>query len=365
MKPNSKILVTGGAGFIGTNLCAKLINDGHRLTVLDNLYTGSQTNVDYLEQLAHDRGMSVLTHESTLHPKFDCDFQFYNYDVTRSLYSNACQFNPLCSMPAIGLLDGVDMIFHLACPASPSKYQINMVNTLNTCVAGVYNLLLVATEKKIPMVFTSTSEVYGDPDKYHPYQNEEYWGNVNPMGVRSCYDEGKRCAEAYCFSFNRQCDTQIKVARLFNSYGPHMNPDDGRVISTFIMQALRGEPITIYGTGKQTRSYCFVDDTVRGLIALMEHPCHTDINGKLTAINFGNNKECYSVNEIALKIKAMTDSKSEIVHKELPEDDPHMRRPATGTALSHCNWQPEVDIEQGLKKTIQYFKQFVKGINHV
>jgi UDP-glucuronate decarboxylase len=209
------------------------------------------------------------------------------------------------------------------------------------------------------MVFTSTSEVYGDPDKFHTYQNEEYWGNVNPMGIRSCYDEGKRCAEAMCFSAHRQHNVQIKVARLFNSYGPGMRPDDGRVISNFIMQALKNEPITIYGSGKQTRSYCYVMDTVRGLISLMEHPCHTNRDGKLTAINFGNNKECYSVKEVALKIKAMTESKSNIVYKDLPEDDPHTRRPALGSALAYCNWQPEVDFDRGLYETIQYFKQFV------
>ena len=359
MKPHSKILVTGGAGFIGTNLCAKLIKDGHRLVVLDNLYTGSQKNVDYLEKLAYDQGMSVLSHESTLNPKFDCDFQFINYDVTQSLYSNACHLNPMCALPAIGLFDKVDMIFHLACPASPSKYQINMVNTLNTCVAGIYNLLLVATEMKIPMVFTSTSEIYGDPDKYHPFQNEEYWGNVNPMGIRSCYDEGKRCAEAYCFSAHRQCGTEIKVTRLFNTYGPHMNPDDGRVVSTFIMQALRNEPITIYGTGKQTRSYCYVDDTVNGLIAVMDHPVRVDKSGKLQAINIGNNQECHTVQHLAMMIKELTNSKSEIIYKDLPEDDPHIRRPALSAAMFHCNWEPKTSLEAGLHETIQYFKQFV------
>lgn len=359
MKPHSKILVTGGAGFIGTNLCAKLIKDGHRVVVLDNLYTGRQKNIDYLEKLAYENDMSVLNHEPTLSPNFDCDFQFINYDVTRSFYSNGCHLNPVCALPAIGLFDKVDMIFHLACPASPSKYQINMVNTLNTCVAGTYNVLLVATEMKIPMVFTSTSEIYGDPDKFHPFQNEEYWGNVNPMGVRSCYDEGKRCAESYCFAAHRQCGTDVRVARLFNSYGPHMDPDDGRVVSTFIMQALKNQPITIYGTGSQQRSYCYVDDTIRGLIALMDHPVHTDKDGKLQAINFGNNAECYTVKHLAMLIKEMTNSSSEIIYKDLPEDDPHTRRPALASAMMHCDWEAKCDLRHGLEKTIEYFKQYV------
>ena len=359
MKPHSKILVTGGAGFIGTNLCAKLIEEGHRLVVLDNLYTGSQANVDYLEKLAYNKGMSVLSHEESVSPQFDCDFQFINYDVSKSFYGTTCNLNPLAAIPMMGLLHDVDMIFHLACPASPSKYQIDMVNTLTTCVAGMYNVLVLATKLKIPVVFTSTSEIYGDPDKYHPFQNEEYWGNVNPMGIRSCYDEGKRCAESYCFSFHRQFGTDVKVARLFNTYGPHMAPDDGRVISTFIMQALKGEPITVYGTGKQTRSYCYVDDTVRGLIAMMDHSTHTDQNGKLQAINFGNNDECYSVKAVAIKIKSLTNSQSEIIYKDLPEDDPKMRRPALASAFTYCDWKPEYNFDRGLVRTINYFRQFV------
>ena len=359
MKPQSNILVTGGAGFIGTNLCAKLINDGHRLIVLDNLSTGCQENVDYLENLASSKGMSVLSHEDILNPTFDCDFQFINYDVTQSYQNSACMLNKHVAVPAIGLLQNIDMIFHLACPASPSKYQSDMVETLNTSVYGTFNTLGLATKLDIPMVFTSTSEVYGDPDKYHPFQNEEYWGNVNPMGIRSCYDEGKRCAEAYCFSCHRQHNTKIRVARLFNTYGPHMRPDDGRVISNFIMQALKGEPITIYGSGKQTRSYCYVDDTVRGLIALMDSPIHTDKSGKLQAINFGNNEECYTVKHVAMLIKDITNSSSEIVYKNLPEDDPHIRRPALASAMVYCNWQPEYNLQRGLEKTIEYFKQFV------
>ena len=359
MKPNSKILVTGGAGFIGTNLCEELIREGHRLVVVDNLSTGRQENIDYLEKLAHDRGMNVSSREPSLSIDFNYDFQFIDYDITHSLYSGSYKPNPKCLMPALSMIDGVDMIFHLACPASPSKYQADMVNTLNTCVAGIYNILVPATEKHIPVVFTSTSEVYGDPDKYHPFQNEEYWGNVNPMGIRSCYDEGKRCAEAYCFSFHHQHGTQVKIARLFNSYGPHMDPEDGRVVSTFIMQALRNEPITIYGSGKQTRSYCFVDDTVRGLIALMDSPIHTDKSGKLQAINFGNNEEYYTVKQLAMLIKEMTGSSSEIIYKDSPEDDPHIRRPALASAMVYCNWQPEYNIQRGLEKTIEYFKQFV------
>ena len=327
MIKNKKIVVTGGAGFIGSNLCNTLIEAGNKVVCIDNLSTGSVDNIDHLA--GRD------------------DFKLLVSDVT--------------SMSCLTGLDfgSVDMIFHLACPASPPKYQSDMVKTLKTSTVGTINVLDYARLYDIPVLFSSTSEVYGDPDKYHVYQNEEYWGNVNPMGIRSCYDEGKRCAEALCFSYHRQYKVQAKVVRLFNTYGPHMNPDDGRIVSNFIMQALRGEPITIYGTGKQNRSYCYVDDTVRGLILAMEHPSHVNNDGKLVAINIGNPSECVTVLEVAKKIKKLTGSKSELVYIDLPEDDPHMRRPAINSALAYLNWKPEITFDKGLEKTIEHFKKFV------
>ena len=355
MISNKTVLVTGGAGFIGSNLIKLLMQHNNRVICIDNYSTGSMSNI---KRYVVDRPCSSISDFvdwSFYH--MDCDVE----DITDiNMYHNYDGIG----MPWKWYEDQIDMIFHLACPASPSKYQADMMKTLTSSTIGTLNMLGVAKRRNIPMVFTSTSEVYGDPDKYHPYQNEEYWGNVNPMGIRSCYDEGKRCAEAMCFSAHRQHGIQVKVARLFNTYGPGMRPDDGRIISNFIMQALKGEPITVYGSGKQTRSYCYVADTVKGLIQCMEHPCHTDQSGKLTAINFGNNEEYYTVNQIATKIQSMvekiTGKTSEIVHLDLPEDDPHIRRPALGTALAHCNYKPQFTIDVGLYETILYFKNLLE-----
>lgn len=348
------ILVTGGAGFIGSNLIKLLKQHNNRIVCLDNFSTGRKSSIDpYIHKDCQ---------ENLNNPTFD--FYLVKEDVENILTGQTIVRAPTGRFPWKFYEDQIDMIFHLACPASPPKYQSNMLKTLTTSTLGTLNMLGVAARRNIPMVFTSTSEVYGDPDKYHPYQNEEYWGNVNPMGIRSCYDEGKRCAEAMCFSAHRQHGVQVKVARLFNTYGPGMAPDDGRIISNFIMQALKGEPITVYGSGKQTRSYCYVADTVKGLIQCMEHPCHTDASGKLTAINFGNNEEYYTVNQIATKIQSMvekiTGKTSEIVHLDLPEDDPHMRRPALGTALAHCNYKPQFTLDAGLYETILYFKNLLE-----
>jgi UDP-glucuronate decarboxylase len=305
-----RILVTGGAGFVGSHLCDRLIEQGHEVLCLDNLFTGTKNNVEHL--LGNPR------------------FEFVRHDVTFPIYVE------------------VDEIYNLACPASPVHYQHDPVQTIKTAVHGAINMLGLAKRLKVPILQASTSEVYGDPEE-HP-QRESYWGRVNPIGLRSCYDEGKRCAETLFFDYHRQHGIEIKVARIFNTYGPRMHPNDGRVVSNFIMQALQGLPITIYGDGSQTRSFCFVDDLVRGLMALMGTPA--DVTGP---INIGNPSE-FTMIELARKIIAASGSASELTYLPLPGDDPKQRRPDIGLAARLLGWSPTVDVDTGLKRTIAYFR---------
>ncbi|WP_446665249.1 UDP-glucuronic acid decarboxylase family protein [Flexivirga sp. B27] len=305
-----RVLVTGGAGFIGSHLVERLLDRGDEVLVVDNFYSGMRSN---------------------LHHLFDNPaFELIRHDVTFPLYVE------------------VDEIFHLACPASPVYYQRDPVQTTKTSVHGSINMLGLAKRTGARILLTSTSEVYGDPD-VHP-QPEDYWGNVNPIGVRSCYDEGKRCAETLFFDYRRQHDLPIKVARLFNTYGPRMRPDDGRVVSNFIMLALRGEPITIYGDGTQTRSFCYVDDLVGGLLALMESdPSFTG------PVNLGNTGE-FTMLELAELVVRLTGSRSPIVHEALPEDDPTRRRPDLSLAKSALGWEPVTPLADGLARTIEHFR---------
>lgn len=308
----SKIIVTGGAGFIGSHLTHRLLGQGHHVTVIDNFSSGSRNNLDHLS--GHPR-LSITTH-----------------DVVHPLYGH------------------VDEIYHLACPASPVFYQRDPVKTTKTCIYGAVNMLDLAKSNGAKILLSSTSEVYGDPD-VHP-QTEDYWGNVNPVGIRSCYDEGKRAAETLFFDYWRQYKTRIKVARIFNTYGPKMSPDDGRVVSNFIMQALRGEPITIYGDGLQTRSFCYVDDMVEGLIRLM------NTNDTVTGpINLGNPGE-FTMLELAVKVLEKVGGDSLLVYKDLPQDDPTRRRPNTTRALLNLGWEPTIDLDAGLDRTIEYFRDF-------
>ncbi len=306
-----KILVTGGAGFVGSHLCAKLINEGHEVIAVDNFYTGNKTNITHL--LNNPR------------------FELIRHDVTFPLYLE------------------VDEIYNLACPASPIHYQHDPVQTTKTSVHGAINMLGLAKRLNAKILQASTSEVYGDPT-VHP-QNEDYWGNVNPIGIRSCYDEGKRCAETLFFDYWRQNNLKIKVARIFNTYGPNMHPNDGRVVSNFIVQAIKGEPLTIYGDGKQTRSFCYVDDLINGLIKLMNS--NDNITGP---INLGNPNE-FSMLELANLVLELTQSKSNIIYNELPDDDPKQRQPAIEIAKKDLDWEPEIELRNGLKKTIEYFKK--------
>ena len=308
-----RILITGGSGFIGSHLSDRLLTEGHDVLVVDNFYTSSRENISHLLS----------------NPKFE----IIRHDVTAPLAVE------------------VDAIYHLACPASPVHYQRFPVQTIKTSVLGSLNMLELANRLQIPILLSSTSEVYGDP-QISP-QVEEYWGNVNPIGIRACYDEGKRAAETLFFDFHRQYGVNIKVARIFNTYGPNMSPDDGRVVSNFIMQALRSEDITIYGDGSQTRSFCYVDDLVTGLIKLMESP--ESVHGP---INLGNPIE-RTVKNLAELIIAKTKSKSKIINHDLPEDDPKQRKPDISKAREILNWAPEIDIEQGLENTIKYFKNKV------
>ncbi|PLX89193.1 MAG: NAD-dependent dehydratase [Desulfuromonas sp.] len=308
-----RILVTGGAGFIGSHLCERLVDAGNDVLCVDNFFTGTKDNVRHL-----------------LDNPF---FELMRHDVTFPLYVE------------------VDEIYNLACPASPIHYQFDPVQTTKTSVHGAINMLGLAKRVKAKILQASTSEVYGDPE-VHP-QNEEYWGRVNPIGSRACYDEGKRCAETLFFDYYRQHGLGIKVARIFNTYGPRMHPNDGRVVSNFIVQALKGVPITIYGDGKQTRSFCYVEDLVEGLIRLMNSP--DDVTGP---INLGNNGE-FTMLELAEKVVAMTDSKSEIVFKPLPEDDPKQRQPDLSLAGRVLGWKPTVPLQRGLEQTIAYFADFV------
>jgi UDP-glucuronate decarboxylase len=308
-----RILVTGGAGFLGSHLCDKLLQQGHEVLCVDNLFTGSKRNIEHL----HDN---------------PC-FEFMRHDVTFPLYVEA------------------DQIYNLACPASPIHYQYDPVQTTKTSVHGAINMLGLAKRLKARILQASTSEVYGDP-QVHP-QVEGYWGHVNPIGIRSCYDEGKRCAETLFFDYHRQHNLEIKVARIFNTYGPRMHPNDGRVVSNFIVQALKGEPITIYGDGSQSRSFCYVDNLVDGLIRLMESPA-----GFTGPVNLGNPNE-FSIRQLAEKVIAMTGSKSELVEKPLPGDDPTQRQPDITVARTKLGWEPGIQLEQGLVQTIGYFQQLL------
>ena len=308
-----KILVTGGAGFLGSHLCDRLIAAGNDVLCVDNYFTGSKRNIEHL--LAHP-----------------C-FELMRHDVTFPLYVE------------------VDQIYNLACPASPVHYQFDPVQTTKTSVHGAINMLGLAKRVKARILQASTSEVYGDPE-VHP-QPESYWGKVNPIGIRSCYDEGKRCAETLFFDYWRQHKVEIKVMRIFNTYGPKMNPDDGRVVSNFIVQAIRGEPITIYGDGSQTRSFCFVDDLIEGMIRMMDTP--VDVTGP---VNVGNPNE-FTMLELAENVIRLVGSKSEIVFQPLPQDDPRQRKPDITLANSILGWAPKIQLEAGLSKTIGYFEKLL------
>lgn len=309
----SSILVTGGAGFLGSHICEKLLSEGNEVICVDNLYTGQKRNIAPL--------MS--------HPYFE----FIRHDVTFPLYVE------------------VDKIYNLACPASPIHYQFDPVQTIKTSVHGAINILGLAKRTKAKVLQASTSEVYGDPEE-HP-QPESYWGKVNPIGIRSCYDEGKRCAETLFFDYHRQNNVEIRVARIFNTYGPRMQENDGRVVSNFIIQALKNEDITLYGDGNQTRSFCYVDDLVRGLIGLMDAP-----DGTTGPVNLGNPNE-FTIRQLAENIIELTGSKSELVFHPLPQDDPRQRRPDITLARESLGWKPEIELRQGLKTTIEYFDRIL------
>jgi len=308
-----RLLVTGGAGFLGSHLCERLLDEGAEVLCVDNYFTGRRANIAHLLS--------------------NPNFEALRHDVTMPLFVE------------------VDAIFNFACPASPVHYQFDPVATTKVSVNGAINMLGLAKRLKIPILQASTSEVYGDP-AMHP-QVEAYWGNVNPIGPRACYDEGKRCAETLFFDYHRQHNLKIKVARIFNTYGPRMLPDDGRVVSNFIVQALKGEGITVYGDGSQTRSFCYVDDMIEGLIKLMQSP--DDFTGP---VNLGNPIE-FSILLLAEKIIEMTNSKSKIIFKGLPSDDPRQRQPDITLARKALNWEPNVQMEKGLKMTIDYFKALI------
>lgn len=307
-----KILVTGGAGFIGSHLCERLLNEGNEVICVDNFFTGAKSNVVHLLDNPY--------------------FELIRHDITMPFYVEA------------------DEIYNLACPASPVHYQFNPIKTIKTSVMGAVNMLGLAKRIKAKILQASTSEVYGDPD-VHP-QTESYWGNVNPIGSRSCYDEGKRCAESLFINYHKQNNVKIKIVRIFNTYGPRMLPNDGRVISNFIVQALQNKPITIYGDGKQTRSFQYVDDLIEALIRMM----NTD-NKIIGPVNIGNPEE-FNMLELADKIISLTGSKSKIEYQELPEDDPIQRKPDISLAKELLNnWEPKTNLNQGLVKTIDYFKK--------
>lgn len=305
-----RILVTGGAGFIGSHLCDKLINNGHEIVCVDNFFTGTKDNISHLIG----------------NPKFE----IIRHDIIQPI-----------------LLE-IDQIYHLACPASPVHYQYNPVKTIKTSVMGTINMLGLAKRVKARILLASTSEIYGDP-KIHP-QIEEYWGNVNPIGIRSCYDEGKRVAETLMMDYHRQNNVDIKIVRIFNTYGPRMALNDGRVVSNFIIQAIKGEDISIYGKGDQTRSFQYIDDLVDGMKKMMEKD---DFIGP---VNIGNPNE-FTILEIAEKVLKITNSKSKITHKPLPQDDPTQRQPAIELAKNKLNWVPKIQLEDGLKSTVEYFKK--------
>jgi UDP-glucuronate decarboxylase len=305
-----RILVTGGAGFLGSHLCERLLKEGHEVLCLDNFFTGRKKN----------------TEEFLKNPAFE----LVRHDIV------------------LPILLEVDKIYHLACPASPIHYQYNPVKTIKTNILGTLNMLGIAKRTKARMLLASTSEVYGDP-AVHP-QKEDYWGNVNPIGIRSCYDEGKRAAETLMMDYHRQSRVDIRIVRIFNTYGPRMLADDGRVVSNFIVQALQGHEITVYGEGSQTRSFCYVDDLVDGLVRMME--CEKFIG----PVNLGNPDE-YTILDFAKKIVAMTGSKSKIVHKPLPSDDPTQRQPDITLAHEKLGWKPKVSVDEGLKRTIEFFRK--------
>jgi UDP-glucuronate decarboxylase len=310
-----RVLVTGGAGFIGSHLCARLLEQGHEVLCVDNFFTGTRDNLKGIVDHPH--------------------FELMRHDVTFALYVE------------------VDEIYNLACPASPIHYQFDPVQTTKTSVHGAINMLGLAKRVKARILQASTSEVYGDP-QIHP-QTEDYWGHVNPIGFRSCYDEGKRCAETLFFDYHRQHKLQIKVARIFNTYGPNMHPNDGRVVSNFIVQALQGKPITIYGDGSQTRSFCYVDDLVSGLMKLMESP--KEVTGP---VNLGNPGE-FTIRELAELVIRLTKSKSQLVFEKLPQDDPKQRQPDISRAKEHLTWEPKIPLREGLEKTIPYFRNIIES----
>ncbi len=305
-----RILVTGGAGFLGSHLCERLLGEGHEVICLDNFFTGRKKNV-----------LGILKNPV---------FELVRHDIV------------------LPILLEVDKIYHLACPASPVHYQYNPVKTIKTNILGTLHMLGNAKRVKARLLLASTSEVYGDP-AVHP-QKEDYWGNVNPIGVRSCYDEGKRVAETLMMDYHRQNRVDVKIVRIFNTYGPRMLPDDGRVVSNFIVQALKGNDITVYGDGTQTRSFCYVDDLVDGMVRMME--CENFIG----PVNLGNPDE-YTILDFAKKIVAMTGSKSKIVHKPLPSDDPTQRQPDIRLAVEKLGWKPKISVDEGLMKTIEFFRK--------
>ena len=314
-----RALVTGGAGFLGSHLCERLLRDGHEVLCVDNLFTGSKRNVEHLAE----------------NPRFE----FMHHDITFPLYVE------------------VDEIFNLACPASPIHYQYDPVQTTKTTVLGAINMLGLAKRLDCPILQASTSEVYGDP-QIHP-QHEEYWGHVNPIGPRSCYDEGKRCAETLFFDYRRQHGLKIKVARIFNTYGPRMHHADGRVVSNFIVQALTGKAITLYGDGKQTRSFCYVDDLIDGLVRLMRSP--PEFTGP---VNLGNPAEC-TMYELAAKVLEHSGSDVPIQHRMRPADDPRRRKPTIDMAQEVLHWRPRVPLEEGLARTIDYFRRSLQELGEM
>lgn len=305
-------LITGGAGFLGSHLCDRMIADGHDVLCVDNFYTGSKDNIRHL--LGHKR------------------FELLRHDVWLPLYVE------------------VDRIYNLACPASPVHYQNDPTSTTKTSVLGAINMLGLAKRKRARVLQASTSEVYGDP-QVHP-QREDYWGHVNPIGPRACYDEGKRCAETLFFDYHRQSAVDIRVVRIFNTYGPRMHPNDGRVVSNFIVQALRGEPITLYGDGQQTRSFCYVDDLIEGMVRMMNQ------TQEIGPMNLGNPTE-FTIRELAELVLRLTESKSELVFRSLPADDPVRRQPDIAKARAALEWEPTVSLHDGLKETIAYFKKVI------
>lgn len=313
-KPMKRILVTGGSGFIGSHLCERLLEEGNEVLCIDNFFTGRKKNIVHLLSNPY--------------------FELVRHDVIQPYYAE------------------VDEIYNLACPASPIHYQLNPIKTVKTSVMGAINMLGLAKRVRAKLLQASTSEVYGDP-KVHP-QVESYWGNVNPIGMRSCYDEGKRCAETLCMDYHRQNGVRVKIVRIFNTYGPRMFLQDGRVVSNFIVQALQGKDITVYGDGSQTRSFQYVDDLIEGMLRLMAKP--DDFTGP---VNIGNPGE-YTILELAMKIIDLTGSKSKIVHRPLPSDDPVQRKPDIRTAERELDWKPKVSLEDGLKKTIPYFEEALR-----